>query len=86
MKVVECDGCGHQIRHADSNLPDGWASIRLEVNWSKDKDSCEQWETDNSILVCSRCRGSYKNADALLANAEKGAIRAIDRRPQPADK
>jgi hypothetical protein len=78
-----CDGCGARVPYKSPELPEGWAVIMVEVSWSKgigEKRCSEEWESDDGLLVCGRCRGEAGNK--LLEIAEDGVREAIDHRPK----
>lgn len=58
MVEYHCDGCGQHVEHSGPNYPRGWTGVIVKVEWASNSgEGHNEWESDNPVLLCPKCRG-----------------------------
>lgn len=85
MIQFQCDGCRLLLEHPGHDIPPNWASVTVQIRWAGaevDKSGCSEWETDNALLLCKKCRGA--DGSKLCEEAEAHLHGGLDRGPKAA--
>ena len=59
MIEYRCDVCGVSREHGGPDYPRGWAGVQVKVEWATGDSGHSEWETDNPVLFCTKCRGKH---------------------------